>query len=113
MKPTIVHFESCSDDSFLQYCSINKIEKEGQRRQKALLNLFGYVMRYELNEKQRECVYLAKIKGLKIKEIASMYRVASSTVCRRLKSAQKKLDKAFDHFTCISKFVDWSDYNDT
>lgn len=109
MKPTIVHFESCSDESFLSYCAINHIEKDEQRRQKALLFLLGFVMKYELTQNQRECLYLAKIKGFKIKEISTMRKVTPSTVCRHLKSAQKIVDKAFEHFTCISKFVDWSD----
>ena len=104
-----ISFDSYSDNAIsYEYYQSQKSMRGSENKRKAMVSLVGHVMQYELNDNQRECVYFVKIKGLTIKEVAKMRGVNSSTVCRHLQSAQKILNKAFEHFCCIEKFVDWS-----
>lgn len=45
----------------------------------------------ELTERQRMCLILYYLKGMKMKEIAKALTLSSSTVSRHIKTAEKKL----------------------
>lgn len=99
-RPDVLLFEY-----YQQQNSIRRSDKYNERKQRALMNLIEYVIRYDLTEKQRKCVRLVKVQGFKEKDVAAMLGVAPSTVCRFLKRAQKSFDKAYDHFRCVNELL--------
>ena len=58
-RPDALLFEHFQNQKF-----IRRSEKYNQRKQRALLNLVDYVMRFDLTEKQRGLRVLCESKGL-------------------------------------------------
>lgn len=85
--------------------SSSRTESYYDNQKTALVNLIKTVIDEELTERQRDIVVLVKIKGLTSKEVAETLCINPSTVCRHLKAAQKKFDRAYQHFGSVKRAV--------
>ena len=65
----------------------NRPELERMRR------LLTRAIRYELTERQRQCLCMHYLEGMKMKEIAATLELSLSTVSRHIGTAVKKLKK--------------------
>ena len=57
------------------------------------------VMRYELSERQQECLRLFLVDGLRQKDIADQLGLNASTVCRHIAAAKRKLLHISSYYT--------------
>lgn len=90
---------------FLLQKNKSESDKYSTQQKKALIKLIFLVIETELTDIQRRVVILTKIKGLKGKEVANLLGVNPSTVSRELKSAQRKFDRAYEHYSCIKRSI--------
>ena len=67
---------------------------ERERMKKILLR----AIRHELTDRQRECVTMYYLEGMKMKEIAQALHLTSSTVSRHIRSATVKLRKVASYY---------------
>lgn len=92
-----------------QYFLLHKNDSANDRyyswQKKALVKLILFVLENELTDVQRRVVILTKINGLKNKEAANLIGVDPSTVSRELKAAQKKFNRAYEHYSCVKQSI--------
>lgn len=89
------------DYQHLQYFQNQESSDEANKIKRAgLMKLFKLVYEQELTDKQKEVVYLVKVRGLKQKEAAEFIGIDKTTVSRHLKYAQKKFDDALKFYEC-------------
>ena len=50
-------------------------------------------IKYELTDRQRDCVSMYYLEGMKMKDIADVMHLSKSTVSRHIQSAMRKLRK--------------------
>lgn len=55
-------------------------------------------IRHELTDRQRECVTLYYLEGMKMKDIADALCLSKSTVSRHIQSAMRKLRKVASYY---------------
>ena len=72
--------------------SDNRAEIERMKR------ILMRAIRYELTDRQRECLTLYYLEGLKMKDIARMLNLSSSTVSRHISSATHKLRRVAAYY---------------
>ena len=71
--------------SLYQQGSSNRMERE---RMKAILTR---AIRRELTDRQRDCITMYYLEGMKMKDIADALHLSRSTVTRHIQSATRKL----------------------
>ena len=72
--------------------STNRLERE--RMKKILLR----AIRHELTDRQRDCLTMYYLEGIKMKDIAVMLNLSKSTVSRHIGSATRKLRKIASYY---------------
>lgn len=72
--------------------SSNRAERE---RMKQILQR---AIRHELTDRQRDCVTMYFLEGMKMKEIAQAMHLSLSTVSRHIRSATRKLRKVASYY---------------
>ena len=87
-------------EELISYClyqkgSDNRPELE---RMRAILRR---AFRHELTERQRACMTLYYLEGMKMKDIAEAMELSKSTVSRHIKWATAKLKKIADYYERI------------
>ena len=55
-------------------------------------------IKYELTERQRDCITMYYLEGMKMKDIAAMMHLSRSTVTRHIQSATRKLQKVAAYY---------------
>ena len=55
-------------------------------------------IRHELTDRQRDCVCMYYLEGMKMKEIAEAMHLSKSTVTRHIQSAMRKLRKVASYY---------------
>lgn len=55
-------------------------------------------IRHELTDRQRECITMFYLNGMKMKDIASQLGLSTSTVSRHISSATRKLRKVASYY---------------
>ena len=70
-----------------QHGSANRPERE--RMKKILIR----AIRHELTDRQRDCITMYYLEGMKMKDIALSLHLSKSTVTRHIQSATRKLRK--------------------
>ena len=72
--------------------SDNRPERERMKR------ILSRAIRYELTERQRECIRMYYLEGIKMKDIARSLGLSNSTVSRHISSATRKLRKVASYY---------------
>lgn len=72
--------------------STNRPERE--RMRKILIR----AIRHELTDRQRDCLTMYYLEGIKMKDIAVMLNLSKSTVSRHIHSATRKLRKVASYY---------------
>ena len=67
--------------------SDNRPERERMKR------ILVRAIRHELTDRQRECLRMYYLEGIKMKDIAKMLGLSNSTVSRHISTATRKLRK--------------------
>ena len=88
-----------SDDyaDFLAYSLYNQgsdNRPERERMRKILMR----AIRHELTDRQRDCILLFYIDGMKMRDIASRLGLSASTVSRHISAATRKLRKVASYY---------------
>ena len=78
--------------SLYQQGSSNRLERE--RMKKILLR----AIRHELTDRQRDCITMYYLEGMKMKDIAQALCLSRSTVTRHIQSAMRKLRKVAAYY---------------
>lgn len=78
--------------SLYQQGSSNRMERE---RMKAILT---HAIRRELTERQRDCITMYYLEGMKMKDIADVLHLSRSTVTRHIQSATRKLRRVASYY---------------
>ena len=77
---------------YLQGAS-NRPERERMKR------ILLRAIRHELTDRQRECMTMYYLEGMKMKDIAAVLGLSRSTVTRHIQSATRKLRKVASYYT--------------
>ena len=75
-----------------QHGSDNRSERERMKR------VLMRAVRYELTDRQRECLTMHYLEGMKMKDVARSLGLSSSTVSRHIASAVRKLRKVAAYY---------------
>lgn len=78
--------------SLYQQGSSNRMERE---RMKAIL---ARAIRRELTDRQRDCITMYYLEGMKMRDIAQTMRLSKSTVTRHIQSATRKLQRIASYY---------------
>ena len=78
--------------SLYQQGSSNRMERE---RMKAILTR---AIRRELTDRQRDCITMYYLEGMKMKDIADALHLSRSTVTRHIQSATRKLRRVASYY---------------
>lgn len=70
----------------------NRPERERMKR------ILTRAIRHELTDRQRECVTMYYLEGMKMKDIADRLGLSNSTVTRHIQSATRKLRKVASYY---------------
>ena len=68
--------------------------RERERMKRILLR----AIRHELTDRQRDCVIMYYLEGMKMKDIADRMKLSKSTVSRHIQSAIRKLRKVASYY---------------
>lgn len=82
--------------SLSQHGSSNRPERE--RMKKILIR----AIRHELTDRQRDCMTMYYLEGMKMKDIAVALNLSRSTVTRHIQSATRKLRKVASYYQRLS-----------
>lgn len=82
----------CIAYALYQHGSDNRPQRE--RMKKILIR----AIRHELTERQRDCITMYYLEGMKMKDIAAMMHLSNSTVTRHIQSATRKLQKVASYY---------------
>ncbi|MBQ3264779.1 MAG: sigma-70 family RNA polymerase sigma factor [Ruminococcus sp.] len=72
--------------------SDNRPERERMKR------ILTRAIKHELTQRQRDCVTMYYLEGMKMKEIADAMNLSKSTVTRHIQSATRKLRKVASYY---------------
>lgn len=75
-----------------QQGSSNRMERE--RMKKILIR----AIRLELTDRQRDCITMYYLEGMKMKDIARVMNLSRSTITRHIQSATRKLRKVASYY---------------
>ena len=75
-----------------QQGSSNRMERERMKR------ILVRAIRRELTDRQRDCITMYYLEGMKMKDIATMMHLSRSTVTRHIQSATRKLRKVASYY---------------
>lgn len=78
--------------SLYQQGSTNRAQRERMKR------ILSRAMRYGLTDRQRDCMTMYYLEGMKMKDIAKAMGLSSSTVSRHITAATKKLRKVASYY---------------
>ena len=78
--------------SLYQHGCSNRFERERMKQ------ILSRAMRHELTERQRDCLTMYYLEGMKMKDIASVLHLSKSTVTRHIQSATRKLQKVASYY---------------
>ncbi len=78
--------------SLYQHGSSNRPERERMKK------ILARAIRHELTDRQRDCITMYYLEGIKMKDIAVMLHLSKSTVSRHIKSATRKLQKVASYY---------------
>ena len=78
--------------SLYQHGSDNRPERERMKR------ILTRAIRHELTDRQRDCVTMYYLEGMKMKDIADAMHLSKSTVTRHIQSATRKLRKVASYY---------------
>lgn len=78
--------------SLYQHGSGNRPERERMKK------ILTRAIRHELTERQRDCIMMYYLEGLKMKDIAEALHLSKSTVTRHIQSATRKLRKVASYY---------------
>lgn len=78
--------------SLYQQGSSNRLERE--RMKQILIR----AIKHELTDRQRDCVTMYYLEGMKMKDIAQAMHLSRSTVTRHIQSATRKLRKVASYY---------------
>ena len=71
----------------------NRADRERMKR------ILFRAIRHELTERQRECLLLHYLEGIKMKDIAARLGLSKSTVSRHIGAAERKLRKVASYYS--------------
>ncbi len=77
---------------FYNYGSDNRPERERMKR------ILLRAVRHELTDRQRDCLTLHYLEGMKMKDIAKAMGLSKSTVSRHISAAELKLRKVAAYY---------------
>ena len=72
--------------------SDNRPERERMKR------ILSRAIKHELTDRQRDCVTMYYLEGMKMKDIAQAMHLSRSTVTRHIQSATRKLRKVASYY---------------
>ena len=78
--------------SLYQQGSSNRPERERMKK------ILTRAIRHELTDRQRDCVMMYYLEGMKMKDIAQALNLSRSTVTRHIQSATRKLRKVASYY---------------
>ena len=78
--------------SLSQHGSSNRPERARMKR------ILMRAIRHELTERQRDCITMYYLEGMKMKDIAAAMHLSKSTVTRHIQSATRKLRKVASYY---------------
>ena len=86
--------ENCNMIAYQLYQQGSSNRPERQRMRRILLR----AIRHELTDRQRSCLTMYYLEGMKMKEIAAAMHLSKSTVSRHIASATSKLRKVASYY---------------
>lgn len=78
--------------SLSQHGADNRAERAKMKR------IMLRAIRHELTDRQRECVMMYYLEGMRMKDIADAMHLSKSTVTRHIQSAMRKLRKVASYY---------------
>ena len=75
-----------------QQGSSNRMERERMKQ------ILVRAIRRELTDRQRDCITMYYLEGMKMKDIAQVMHLSRSTVTRHIQSATRKLRKVASYY---------------
>ena len=96
----MVHESLYLDDKSTQLISYYLANHGGNNRpeRERMKRLLLRAIRHELTDRQRECLMMYYLEGMKMKDIAKSLGLSSSTVSRHIGSAVHKLRRIADYY---------------
>ena len=96
MRRSTVFFDDTNADliafSLYQGGETNRLQRESMKR------ILTRAIREELTDRQRSCLILYYLKGMKMREIARLLMLSTSTVSRHIRTAERKLRRIADYY---------------
>ncbi|MBQ6153588.1 MAG: sigma-70 family RNA polymerase sigma factor [Ruminococcus sp.] len=96
MRRSTVFFDDTNADliafSLYQGGETNRLQRERMKR------ILTRAIREELTDRQRSCLILYYLKGMKMREIARTLMLSTSTVSRHIRTAERKLRRIADYY---------------
>lgn len=80
--------------AYTLYCQGSSNRSERERMKQILVR----AIRHELTDRQRDCVTMYYLEGMKMKDIAQTMHLSRSTVTRHIQSATRKLRKVASYY---------------
>ena len=84
-------------DLFGDRLDISKYYTDDRGEHQRMLKVLTRAIEGELTPRQRECVRLRYVDGLKVKEVAEELGVTPPTACKHLKKARLRLEKVMKY----------------
>ena len=78
--------------SLYQQGSSNRLERERMK------HILTRAIRRELTDRQRDCITMYYLEGMKVKDIATAMHLSRSTVTRHIQSATHKLQRIASYY---------------
>ena len=96
MRRERVFLDDKNTERISYYLANHGADNRAQRER--MKQLLARAMRHELTERQRECVTLYYLEGMKMKDIARSLCLSPATVSRHISSAVRKLRRIAAYF---------------
>ena len=100
MRPAVIHERVYLDDRntplISYYLSHGGADNRPQRER--MKRLLIRAIKHELTDRQRECLTMYYLDGMKMKDIARSLGLSNSTVSRHISSASRKLRRIAEYY---------------
>lgn len=86
------------DNSDLIAYSLSRFGSDNRPERERMRKILIRAIRHELTDRQRDCMTMYYLEGMKMKDIAVALNLSKSTVTRHIQSATRKLRKVASYY---------------
>ena len=91
------------DDASENMIAFDRYQQKGSnnRDRQRMMKILVRAMKTELTDRQRDCMTLYYLNGMKMKDIAADLGLSKSTVTRHIQAAARKLRHVAAYYECV------------